>query len=90
MSMLKQSREIKNWARRAPLVSRTKTLALGQATRLLVQIINLPTAETLDPKARSRVVAHIRVRAQHLHNPADVQVKHRVGEAALFCALASQ
>ena len=28
------------------------------------------------------MVAHIRVRANHLHNPADVQVKHPVGEAA--------
>jgi hypothetical protein len=74
---------------RAPLVSRTKTLVLGQATQLLVQIINPPTAETFHPKGRSRVVAHIRVRANHLHNPADVQVKHPVGEAAYSAPLPS-
>jgi hypothetical protein len=89
MSMLKQSRRIKNWVPRAPPVSRTKTLVPDQATQLLVQIINPPTGETFHPKGRSAgVVAHIRVRAHHLHNPADVQVKHPVVEAVYSAPLA--
>jgi hypothetical protein len=56
----------------------------------LVQIINSPTGETFHPKGRSGgVVAHIRVRAHHLHNPADVQVKHPVVEADYSAPLPS-